>query len=171
LLSAFSGSCEQALVAEIAVLVLRFSTAAQGKAATSAMVADHTLQGSALQRLPSLSIESLPAALTTRIVSIAAAAPPTYRRELFDGSYTGSSVVLGGGYGVFDGLDVQSYLHALPTAQRAAVPQSPKPSPAKLLVPSSPAFASSAGHAEAAGVSSVLGYVAQTEEGVDEDEF
>jgi hypothetical protein len=157
-------------VAEIAVLVLRFSTAAQGSA-TSAMVADHTLQGSALQRLPSLSIESLPAALTARIKGIAATASPSYRRELFDGAYTGTSGVLGGGYGVFDGLDVQSYLHALPVAQRGAASQSPKPSPTKALVPTSPASTSSARHAEAAGVSSVLGYAVQTEEGVDEDEF
>jgi hypothetical protein len=155
-------------VAEIAVLVLRFSTAAQGSAASS--TAEHALQGSALQRLPSLAIESLPAALSARIASIAATASPAYRRELFGGVDSRNSGVLGGGYGVFDGLDVQSYLHTLPALQRPVVPQSPKPSPTKALLPTSPASGHSARGAEVE-VSSALGYAVQSGEAVDEDEF
>ena len=157
----------QALVAEVAAVVLRF-TAAPSSASRNQHV------GGALERLPSLASERLSASLMARFAVCAQNAPWTFRRALFGDDYsdTNGLLLLGGySYGVFDGLDPPTRPFSLsPTSALAAAAGgllgSPRTTPSK-AAPLSPAATATA------AVSPSLGYALQSAaaEGDDEDEF
>lgn len=133
----------QAMVTEIAALVLRFSTPSDDTSNTN----QSGLLGLSLQRLPSLAAEQLPTALMGRFAECAQYASTEYRHALFGAhseyyyqrpaavshyhSHAGSADPAEG-YGVFDGLDVQACLQSFP-GSTAALLRSPARSPAKVL--------------------------------------
>jgi hypothetical protein len=146
--------CVQGLVAEVAALVVRFSTSGAYSANTAILSGD----GGALQRLPSLATARLPTALSDRFVACAHLASAGFRRSLFgdDFAVTSAGLMEDYSYGVFDGLAVPSYLLAM-----SNVPGSPNRSPHK----------SSSGGVVSPGSGQKSGYAVPSTAAVDEDEF